>query len=515
MAQCAAAAAASCARLHLRRGGVNFKRGSFDQKLRFRRHGYMSSDVLNIPRGGIRRLSIGIAKRRLEFQQKASSVGCHSVASLVDFDGATASEFTTMVDQALLMASILLTYMAGVVPIGKPRFSPRRIISDDDTINEGSTLSGSDVKVDDHFQKCAWDVIKGKLIESLEAIDHASVSEDKIQELEKLHAKKPLSLNAIAWGPRLQLVWAVLTHLEKEVDRIPEGFENGTVEDWLVLFSGIIQSSSGPVCVAWLDNELSKRSSDVKEALVTLILQKLEGDSTVLQKIRRLGKEDLFAELLCFLKFGSLRKDCYYNSCLFVSQGISILEDLVIAIADDIASIYLELISVDGNLSNEMNNLDLALCSLSTRALQRLRNEVAMNLWLHQNIEAVVSMYEDRFDLHILQSQPVEEPSKSVSENLGWWDKYFGDNSRTRTSSLHHVVIGHFSMPVKRTKELRALRGWRYYFSLFLELSDITTPVIRTFFKKVSDAVSFFLVCLIGRSLGLIYTGIRQSLRWK
>ncbi|KAI6674470.1 hypothetical protein NL676_002376 [Syzygium grande] len=512
MAECAAAAA-SCVMPHLRGGGV--KGGGFGRNLCFRRHGYMSSDVIHIPRRGIRRLGTGSAKRRLDYLQKASSVGCRCVASLVDFDGATALEFTTTVDQALLMASILLTYMAGVVPIGKPRFSPRRFISDDDAVNEGSTLSGSDVKVDDHFRKCAWDVIKGKLVESLEAIDHARVSGDKIQELEKLHAKKPLSLNAITGGPRLRLVWAVLTHLEKEVDSIPESFENGTLEDWLVLFSGIIQSSSRPVCVAWLDNELSERSSDVKEALVTLILEKLEGDSAVLQKIRRLGKEDLFAELLCFLKFGSLRKDCYYSSCLFVSQGISILEDLVIAIADGIASIYLELISVDGNLSNELNNLDLALCSLSTRALQRLRNEVALNLWLHQNIEAVVSMYEDCFDLRILQSQPVEEPSKSISENLGWWDKYFGKNSGTRISPLHHVVIGHFSMPVKRTKELRALTGWRYYFSLFLELSDIIMPVIRILFKKVSDAVSFFLVCLIGRSLGLIYTGIRQSLRWK
>ncbi|XP_048138893.1 uncharacterized protein LOC115742466 isoform X2 [Rhodamnia argentea] len=456
MAECAAAA--SCIKLHLRGGGV--KKGGFSRKLYFRRHGCMSSDIIHIPRGGTHRLSSGTAKRRLDYQQKASSVGCHCVASLVDFDGATALEFTTMVDQALLVASILLTYMAGVVPIGKPRFSPRRIISDDDAINEGSTLSGSNVKVDDHFQKCAWDVIKGKLVESLEAIDHASVSEDKIQELEKLHAKKPLSLNAIAGGPRLRLVWAVLTYLEKEVDSIPEGFENGTVEDWLVLFSEIIQSSSHPVCVAWLDNELSERSSDVKEALFTLMLQKLEGDSTILQNIRRSGKEDLFAELLCFLKFGSLRKDCYYNSCLFVSQGISILEDLVIAIADGIASIYLELISVDGNLSNEMNNLDLALCSLSTRALQRLRNEVALNLWLHQNIEAVVSMYEDRFDLCILQSQPIEEPSKSISENLGWWENFFRKKSGTRSSLLHHVIVGQFSMPVKRTKELRALTGW-------------------------------------------------------
>lgn len=57
-------------------------------------------------------------------------------------------------------------------------------------------------------------------MESLEAIDHASVSEDKIQELEKLHAKKPLSLNAIVGGPRLRLVWAVLAYLEKEAGTV-------------------------------------------------------------------------------------------------------------------------------------------------------------------------------------------------------------------------------------------------------------------------------------------------------
>lgn len=40
-------------------------------------------------------------------------------------------------------------------------------------------------------------------------------------------------------------------------------------------------------------------------------------------------------------------------------------------------------------------------------------------------------------------------------------------------------------------------------------------PLIKAVIGKVSDAISFFLVCLIGRSLGLIYTGIRQSLQWK
>ena len=83
----------------------------------------------------------------------------------------------------------------------------------------------------------------------------------------------------------------------------------------------------------------------------------------------------IFPHLL-YLHLCFTREDCCYDNSIFLLHGVSILEDLVITLADGIASIFLELISVDGNLSNEMNSLGLALCTLSTRALQRLRNEV-------------------------------------------------------------------------------------------------------------------------------------------
>nr|XP_023899276.1 uncharacterized protein LOC112011116 [Quercus suber] len=124
-------------------------------------------------------------------------------------------------------------------------------------------------------------------------------------------------------------------------------------------------------------------------------------------------------------------------------------------------------------------------------------------------------MYEDRFDLWTLQNQLIEAPRNSQTENYSWWKRLTLRKFDTVLSPIHYTVISQFSMPVKRMKELRALRGWRYYFSLLLELSDISMPLIKAVISKVSDAISFFLVCLIGRSLGLIYTGIRQSLRWK
>lgn len=43
------------------------------------------------------------------------------------------------------------------------------------------------------------------------------------------------------------------------------------------------------------------------------------------------------------------RKGGYYNSALFIEHGVAILEDLLITLADGIASMYLELISVDSS----------------------------------------------------------------------------------------------------------------------------------------------------------------------
>jgi len=189
------------------------------------------------------------------------------------------------------------------------------------------------------------------------------------------------------------------------------------------------------------------------------------------------------------------------------------LEDLVISLADVIASIYLELMSIDGDMSTEVVSSSLALCSLSTRELQNLRNEVAINWWLHQYFDSVVSMYEDRFELYILCRKKCEKPADNQAERTNWWKLAFGNPSVP--ALLDYVNISQFSLPARRTKELRALTGWRYYFSLFLELSDIAMPFIKAAVSKVSAAVSYFWVSMIGRSLGLIFSGIRQSLGWR
>ncbi|KAM1031776.1 hypothetical protein ACFX2C_035516 [Malus domestica] len=458
--------------------------------------------------------ALGISNVKVGPFSEASSK-CACLGSLVGSDGAIASDWVPIADQVLLTASVFLTYMAGVIPGRTSSSTFRKGISNDNVGCETSTASGSGRKNDNPENSgYALDAVKRKLSDSLQAFELGGNLGDRVLQREGYTAKRPLSLNAVADGPRLRLLWASFLRIEEEVINISNsGIYK--LDECLTDFSDVIRKSCQPVCMSWLETELHLLNSKPTKALVTLMDGKLDGDNTVLQNIRNSGKEDLYAELMCFLSFGSLREGCCYDGSLFKKHGVSILEDLVISLADGIVSIYLELISVDSNFSDEMDNLPLTLCTLSTRALQRLRNEVALYQWLYQNLEAVASMYEDRFDLWTFQSQLIEESNNSWTENYKWWKWLSRKKSDTASSTLHQVVISQFSMPVKRTKELRALTGWRYYFSLFLELYDISMPLIRAVVDNVSRGLSFFLKCLIGRSLGLIYTGIRQSLRWK
>ncbi|KAA8543471.1 hypothetical protein F0562_021034 [Nyssa sinensis] len=358
-------------------------------------------------------------------------------------------------------------------------------ILNDHALPEDTNISGSATKNDEDFNlKLAWNIVEGKLVDSLNAIEHEDNVGDTVIKFEQDNAKRPLSLYAVADGPRLRLLWASFQWLKQEVDNILGSSVSACMDDWLTVFSEIIQKTNQPVCMAWLEKELCLKKGQPDKALLSLMVEKLKGNNTILQNIRKAGKEDLYADFMCFLTFGFLREGCCYDYSLFTLHGVAILEDLVITLAD-------------GDCKH------------------RLRNEVALNQWLHQNMEAVVSMYEDRFDLCTLQSQFIEESGQRQNEKFSWWKKLTLRKSGSVLSPLRYVVIGYISVPVRRTKELRALTGWRYYFSLFLELADIAMPLIRTIFAKVSDAISFFLVFLIGRSLGLIYTGIRQSLRWK
>lgn len=107
-----------------------------------RRHPFRSSRVAQLSSWNACKFSaLCIANPKINPYPKHSSVRCHCLGTLINTDGATTSEWVPVVDQVLLMASIFLTYMAGVIPTKKLLVSSQNGISTDYALAGDSTFS--------------------------------------------------------------------------------------------------------------------------------------------------------------------------------------------------------------------------------------------------------------------------------------------------------------------------------------------------------------------------------------
>ncbi|KAK9726484.1 hypothetical protein RND81_05G218400 [Saponaria officinalis] len=449
------------------------------------------------------------SRHRTSTVLRGSSMKCKCSGIMIDLENAAGSGWVPVIDQVLLTASVLLTYMAGVIPSKKSYISSEKNNSSDVLLLENPVFFEEEGQSN---CECNWTVVKGKITDSLLAYENGVIAGDNFDELELNHSKRPFSLSALAHGSRLRLLLSSVEQLEKEVNKIPDISATMERGEWLELLSTTLTKACRAAFISWMDKELSTKPD---KELLYYMSEKLKEDEMILGNIRKSGKMELYADLIGFFRYSFFRDCSYYDQSVYTLHGSAILEDLVIRIADAMASTYLEVISVDSEVSTKISNLGMSLCALSTRALQKLRNEVAMFEWMHRNFGEIVLMYEDQFELRVLSSKPCLGSAEKQKENLSWWSKLTLKTSAKVESSLRYAVVSPFSLSVKRTKELRALKGWRYYFSLVLELADIAMPMSKAVVAQVRNAISFFLVSLIGRSVGLVYTGIRQSLRWK
>lgn len=62
-------------------------------------------------------------------------------------------------------------------------------------------------------------------------------------------------------------------------------------------------------------------------------------------------------------------------------------------------------------------------------------------------------------------------------------------------------------------QELEALAGWSAAMCLLMEVNDVAAPLLHRLFTQLSAALQWLLTTLIGRGLGLVFRGIRQSFR--
>lgn len=92
----------------------------------------------------------------------------------------------------------------------------------------------------------------------------------------------------------------------------------------------------------------------------------------------------------------------------------------------------------------------------------------------------------------------------------GLWFMTLSPRHQTNCKPLHrHNLHGREKVDLQ---ELEALMGWKYTVSFMLEAADMVLPIFRSCMARVSAAISWLLVKLIGRALGLIYRGVKQSL---
>ena len=115
----------------------------------------------------------------------------------------------------------------------------------------------------------------------------------------------------------------------------------------------------------------------------------------------------------------------------------------------------------------------------STRSLEKFRNEVKLETWMQSNYHDVVAMYEDWHNL-----MGVDEAGDIVTRRIS----------------------------ICRHSELDQVRGARMLMSMFLEVADIVVPIAKSTLNNVKNFSSWLLVTLIGRSLGLVYRGIKDSM---
>ncbi|XP_020583918.1 uncharacterized protein LOC110027006 isoform X2 [Phalaenopsis equestris] len=448
---------------------------------------------------------------------------CYCWGMLFDPENAAPSNLASAMDELLLMVSVILAYMAGAVPQRKKLDFMSHHTKDNPGSSSPTTHGRSErsESLTSLKTNAIWHEVNGKLLDALEATGNGANLDDLAAGITDFSRKDALSLFALNHGSTWRLLWSTLMRLQKEVSDIHSSREAFNGGAWLAGVSEIFKEIVIQILFKWLEQELSLGAAGYNMKFsqnpVIQLTEKLKGNDVILNNIKRSGKTEIYADLIFFLKFDSLRSGCCFDKNFLVEHGVEVLEDLVITLADAVASIYLELISVDSDLSIEINSLGSRICPLSTRALQRLRNEVLLKQWLQQNFESVVSLYEDRFELFVLSRLKMGEELENQTKTSIW--KKLAFSKRAISSASNCVQIKTISLTVKRTKELQALTGClgcrRYYFSLFLEFSDVAMPLVKAVFEKARSAVSFFLMCMIGRSLGLVFSGIRQSLGWK
>ena len=336
-------------------------------------------------------------------------------------------------------------------------------------------------------------------------------------------ARPTLELQAMRLDARASLVNLVRNTLRSAFKTYaPEqGDEAAAAQDLFAVVAEtaakewIAASESADEGTAGIDATMVTRAGDVAALLVNISDADLPGSKSALyvnlmSHMASLAREESdVTEISLELESAARRHgdDSENFSFSLAAVSVSVLEDATVRVAEAVASAYLSRVREGASTpkraaATKASNLAKAATQTavvaavsaagvvrhalalnprlkSTRALEKFRNEVKLATWLSSNYGDVVAMYED-------------------------WHSLMGFDANG------NVVVRKIS--VCRHSELARVTGAQMLMSMFLEFSDVVVPVAQSALNNVKNFTSWLLVTLIGRSLGLVYRGIKESM---
>lgn len=191
----------------------------------------------------------------LYFVQESSYkifVRCCCFGAIMTSEIITPASLTSYVDEALLVVSVILAYMAGAIPQKSDTTRSRRKNSEQ-SFEDLSSIpyeSSTESKSSDYWSEVNEKVLGASSVSEQDSTFIGKNVESKIQS-----RTYPLSLFSLTEGPRLRLLSVALHQLQKKVNNNFPSDENISQGDWIMAASEVVVQSVHSACTNWLQEE--------------------------------------------------------------------------------------------------------------------------------------------------------------------------------------------------------------------------------------------------------------------
>ncbi|MDB9325290.1 DUF3685 domain-containing protein [Nodularia spumigena CS-590/02] len=280
-----------------------------------------------------------------------------------------------------------------------------------------------------------------------------------------------LEIDIFREDKKRELLYIVLQKLAQQLDelRVPEI----TIAQLESLKDSILYDLWQSVITDFFGKFYRAKVGNQNIEVVNLLLQNYRVIQTEI-----FNKIPLVVELFSYLVFQTdlhIDNTCYSaGSPEAKSQALIILENLLIQVANGVVQPLLNSLADVEEIKE--NYYDRRL--ISTREIERFRNELSWKYRLNKYINEPKAMFESSYELFVLAPRGIAKTS----------------------------------LYAPRSQELAQLSGIPLLVTLTLEFRDAIAPRLKSLLSVVGSSIVFLLTKIVGRGLGLIGRGILQGI---